>query len=199
MYRNQIDWDKADRDSKNDYTASTYSYFSTSCPQITEVTYYEKDRYGNLVPYGSPLAFSSSYLDVYIKLKFKNGKVAWIASELKERHYNRLKFKKYGIKEWYNSDTYGDRNTGKKEGWMLENGKDYHLDGAVEKGYNPWYVNLYPDNKIRIWDMRTADKSNKITNTTQEITIDPDSGYVTRERIELWNDDAIMTIPRLKG
>ena len=199
MDRRRIDWDKEDRDSKNDFTASTYTYFTAYCPNIKEVTYYETDRYGKLVPYGSPQAFNSSFLDVYIKLKFINGKVAWIVAELKERKYNRYIYAKFGIIEPYNSDTYGDRNTGKREPWMLEKGKDYHLDGALEKGLNPWYVNIYPDNVIRIWDMRTADKSSIITKTNKAVTIDTDSQLVTKERIGLWNEDAIMTIPRLKG
>ena len=170
-----------DRKAKNDFTASTYSYFTTHYPQYTAITYYEADKWGNLIPYGDPRAYEQAHIDTYIKLE-SSARTITYSVELKER--------------WgrYISTYYGEEG---QEGWVYNYEKDGWLMDEVEKGRIPLFCNEYPDDKMTIWNILKVDKSHNIRKAIKKVNIDPNSERKVQDRIQLWNKDGI-TIERIR-
>lgn len=172
-----------DRESKNDYTASTVAYLNENYPNITGITFYEPDEDGDLVPYGDWRASTTAHIDIVADLSWDGGNVTYSA-EIKERWGN------------YTSDFYG--KDGQNKGWVYNIEKDGWLEKECSLGRIPIYVNLYPDGVIRVWNINKIDKSHHTTLPIKKIHTDPDSPRVEQERIELWNRDG-KTYKRIKG
>lgn len=172
-----------DRPAKNDFTASTYSHFLTACPEWV-ATYYEWDKDGNVVPYGDPSASEQSHLDIMIKMDNRNdGRTKFYGAEIKERLGK------------YISTYYGEEG---QEGWMYNLPKDTYLQMAANRGIIPLFANLYPDQKVTIWNIKKVKRSDTITKDIKRINIDPDSKKIPQERLQLWNKDG-TTIRRING
>lgn len=171
-----------DRQAKCDYTASTYDYFRSYYPQFTAITFFEADEEGNLIPFGDKRAYQQAHIDVYTLLESERTAYTY-STEIKER--------------WgrYVSDFYGEEG---KEGWVYNIEKDDWLEKENDKGRIPLFANLYPDDKITIWNINKVDKSQHIHKAIKKVNIDPDSPRKVQERIQLWNKDG-KTIRRIKG
>ena len=167
-----------DRPSKDTFTSTTYNYWTSTFPE-SEITYWEKTSTGDLVPYGSVEADEQAREDIYVYFrKSPRNSLKLLVFELKER---------WGI---YISTYYGKE--GDEEGWILEEKKyDDLLKVAEASGASIYYVNIYPDDIIQIWNLLKHPPMGKITKTTNRYTVEPERGKVTRDRLEVWNKDAL--------
>ena len=159
---------ECDKQSKYDFTASTINYLQEKYyDKDMTVVFKELDKYGNIVEFNSPYANPQSRTDL---IMFFNG-VAY-SIELKER--------------WgrYTSNYYGEE--GCKEGWMLNIDKEEEL--KKNKNYIPLYVNLYPDNVVRTWNLNNIKHYSTITKDICKTTV-VESEKKTQNRYELWNKD----------
>lgn len=117
-----------------------------------------------------------SPMDLYLTAHTSHSAYTY-AFELKERQYP------------YLSDKYGGKG---QEGWVLEDVKISNFKKAVSNGYAVCYVNLYPDNVIRIWnlckapegalDYRGGEKEYKAH------TVDDEGGKYKKSKVEIFND-----------
>lgn len=168
-----------DRQSKYDFTASTVTYIQDIYyNKDVEIVFKEIDKNGNLVILGNPYANTQSTTDLAM---FIND-IPYMV-ELKER--------------WgkYHSTFYGKEND--NEGWVLEKKKKEALFKAKEKGYIPLYVNIYPDGKVRIWNLNKIKLSDTKQKTAPKTTV-VDSGKIEKDIYELWNIDSIE-IEKVRG
>ena len=166
-----------DRQSKYDFTASTVSYLCAAYgDKVKSIIFKEFDKYNNLVEFDSKYASTTSRSDLVM---YYNGKPYII--ELKER---------WGI---YTSNFYGKEDD--EEGWMLNIPKKEELLG--QNWAIPLYVNLYPDNVIRLWNLNKIEEYNTINKVINEKTVE-ESQKKLQDRYEVWNKDS-KVIQRIKG
>lgn len=126
-----------DRQSKCDFTASTYNYYVQNGYPVPE--YLEMDKNGNLIPFGSPEANGSSREDVFLRW----GNIV----------------KAYEIKECYDypSNIYFKV----LDGCICDDKKFPAFDELyAASGITTSWVELYTDDKIRIWPLYKMDKEN---------------------------------------
>ena len=170
-----------DRQAKNDFTASTFAYITSSCPDWS-VSYFEWDSTGTEIPYGDERSYEQSHMDVGMRLTNSSSTHTYVA-EIKERTYN--------------STAYGKE--GDKEGWMYNIPKDKYLHNEQEKGNIPLFSNLYKDGVVAIWNMSKVHPDKEVlVKDIKKINIDPHSKKIPQERLQLWNRDATM-IKRKRG
>lgn len=167
-----------DRQSKYDFTASTVSYLSKLYPnKELSVVFKEFDKEnGALVDFDSKQSSTVSPSDLVM---FFNDQPYII--ELKERWGN------------YTSDRYGKDTD--EEGWMLNIEK--HRTLTIQKTAIPLYVNLYPDDVVRLWNLNKITKFNTINKNIPEYSV-IESEKKNQNRYEVWNRDS-KVIKRLKG
>lgn len=167
-----------DRQSKYDFTASTVCHLSKLYPnkEISVVFKEFNKEDGSLVDFDSNLSSTVSPSDLVM---FFNDQPYII--ELKER--------------WgkYTSDRYGEE--GDEEGWMLNIEK--HQSLTTQKWAIPLYVNLYPDNVVRLWNLNKINSYNTINKNIPKYTV-VESDKKNQDRYEVWNRDS-KVITRLKG
>ncbi len=186
-YSNGLSYD-CDISSKYATTATCEYYFNTTNSTWTGRTYWERTEAGELVPFGSDNVNRTDRLDIFIRLE--NGKkVLWCAVEIKERWNN------------YVSDYYGKE--GQDKGWFLNIEKDSVLKEYANKGFCPLYINLYPDNKTRVWNLWKVNniaklEDTKTSNYIKKQNINPDSKRVLQDRYQLWNSWGV-TLPTIRG
>lgn len=166
----------SDRQSKYDFTASTINHLLETGKSNINVTFFEFDDNGNMVEFDSPKASSTSRSDLIMSY---NGTLYKI--ELKER------------KGKYVSDYYGKE--GDSEGWMLNIEKKNEL--LKDKNFIPLFVNLYPDDKIRIWNLNKIEGYDEIHKDISKYTVAV-SEKMPQERLGVWNKDSKI-IDRIKG
>lgn len=165
-----------DRQSKYDYTASTVSYIGELYKnQDVTIVFKEFDSEGNLVEFDSPDSSKTSRSDLVMYFN----DICYVI-ELKERW------------KQYHSNYYGKDED--NEGWMLNIEKYKELKNA--DGI-PLYINLYPDNVIRIWNLNKIDDYQTITKNIHKTTV-LNSDIKRQDRYQVWNRDSIE-IPRIKG
>ena len=161
---------KCDRQSKYDFTASTVNYLESIYPnkEITLV-FKELDEDGNLVNFGSKNVSKTSSTDLVM---FFND-IKYVI-ELKER--------------WgkYHSTYYND--------WMLNIDK---VEALTESDGIPLYVNLYPDEKVRIWNLNKITDFQTITKDIHKTTV-VESEIKRQDRYVVWNKNSKL-IKRIKG
>lgn len=167
---------QCDRQSKYDFTASTVNYISSIGKKNVKIRFYEFDEDGHMVEFDSPQSSTTSRSDLVMDY---NGSLYKI--ELKER------------KGKYVSDYYG--KDGDSEGWMLNiEKKDELLNDA---SYIPLYVNLYPDNKVRLWNLNKIEEYDKMKKDISRYTVAA-SEKRTQNRLGVWNRDSKL-FERVKG
>lgn len=172
---------KCDRQSKYDFTFSIANYLFNQLGKKGSVTFKEYDKNGNLVPFDTEYVDDKCRTDlVMFYTTSTNTQDVRYEIELKERWKH------------YTSDYYGKE--GDKEGWMLNIDKVEELN---KKEGIPLYVNLYPDNKIRIWNLNKTTDYQTITKPIHKTTVLP-SEVKLQDRYEVWNKDSIL-IDRVKG
>lgn len=175
MSRNRLNWD-CDRQAKKDFTATTYA-ICTASPVYSSVTFYEKDKNGDFVPFGSISASQTSHYDVWMDFTTS----AWTKRyvfELKERHNPDDRYSTAIINE---------------EKWP-------EFVRLRKEGIIPMWVELYDNGKIRIWNLNSIDfnKLNLNYYEIKKINIDPDSEkkWQTRREIPMeWG----KTYGRIRG
>ncbi len=100
------------------------------------------------------------------------------AFELKERDWR------------YPSDKYGTQ--GNRGGWILEDHKIENFHKAEAAGYQVIYVNLYPDNVIRNWNITKAPEGalehRGGVRTYNLHTVDDEGGKYNKAKVEIFND-----------
>lgn len=172
-----------DRKAKDDWTASTASYLDNKwCSNASDYGYkfFESTTTGELVPYGDPTADIHSHMDLYLTLYKGLTPVLTYAIELKER--------------WgrYVSTLYGEE--GDDEGWMYNEEKGEYFEREIELGRIPVFSNLYPDNKITIWNLLRIPEENihHMVKPIKKINIDPNSKKEEQARNGLMNKDGMM-------
>lgn len=172
-----------DRRAKCDFTASTANYLRQKWG--SDFAFYESDKEGNLVPFGSEYSDIHSHMDLYIVLYSAWTAVVTYAVELKERQGR------------YTSKSYGEEG---QEGWMYNIPKDTYFKKEMDAGRKPLFANLYPDSAITIWNIAKISPENigSTTKMIKGINIDPLSPKREQERLLLMNKDGI-TIPRIQG
>ena len=168
MNRNELNFD-CDRPAKNDFTATTYN-LATGLTNYGSIEYYEGKKKcvespDDLVPYGSLDANEKSHYDIWMKYTTNDGSRIWYVFELKERNNPSDYYPTAFINEekWPEFVTYRD------------------------KGIIPCWVELYTDNKIRIWNLRTTDFCHLKCSMRfiKQINIDPDSPKKMQIRREI--------------
>lgn len=170
-----------DKTSKEEFIVSTTAYWNEQAPEWT-ITFYGIDNINengqltdfNIVPLGTES--EKSHLD--LAMEATNGDIThWYAFELKER--------------WgkYVSTFYGDESL-KQEPWIYNMEKDDFLDIAKNKGFKPMYVNLYPDDIIRVWDISKIDNSTLpiLDKWIKEKNVVEESPKKLQKRYGLWNN-----------
>lgn len=166
-----------DRQSKYDFTASTVNYISRMYDNkdIT-IVFNELDANGNLVEFDSANASETARTDL---IMFFNGKGYNI--ELKER--------------WgrYTSDYYGKE--GDKEGWFV-NIEKYNVL-MNNKEYIPIFANLFPDGKVRIWNLNKLNNLHVLTKNIAKTNV-IESDVIPQKRYDVWNKDGKI-FDRVKG
>ena len=78
---------------------------------------------------------------------------------------------------------------------MLNIDKEEELKN--NKNYIPLYVNLYPDNVVRTWNLNNIQHYSTITKDICKTTV-VESEKKTQNRYELWNKDG-KSFERIKG
>lgn len=165
-----------DRQSKYDFTASTVNYMEQKYSnKDIELVFKEFDNKGNLVDFDSNESDIESQSDIAM---LYNGILYVI--ELKERLGK------------YNSTYYGKVND--VEGWFLNKEK---LKSLLSHNAIPLYVNVYPDGKIRIWNLNNINEYQSITKNIHKKTVE-ESPLLQQDRFMVWNKDS-KEIDRIKG
>lgn len=163
-----------DRQAKCDFTASTTSYLHNNYGYVSSITWYEKDEEGNIVPFGSPSASTTTRQDVFL-----NYGSVWYAIELKERDL--CSYARFLV----------------EEGSFLNEEK---VEPLMETGMIPLWSELYTDGVIRIWNLRKI-KPTSLRSTTKmikTITIDPNARKKPQNRLLLPINKA-KEIKRIRG
>ena len=118
-----------------------------------------------------------SPIDMYLTASTESGSFTY-AFELKERQYP------------YLSDRYGCE--GQDDGWVLEDWKIKNFKDAEAAGYQAVYVNFYPDDIIRIWNLSKAPEGalerRGGNRTYHRHTVDDEGGTYSKAKVELFND-----------
>lgn len=122
-----------DRPAKNDLTASTLTFLFKN---NKNVSFWEKDINGNLVPYGDPRAYEQDRYDLYIKYYD-----FWFAVEMKSRDLSHISY-------WVTAAT---------EGEMFEIEKCEETKELQQEGYICLWAAVYNDGRIRIWQLNYMD------------------------------------------
>lgn len=171
---------QCDRQSKYDFTTSVVNYiYNYLGKNDVTISFKEYDNEGNLVDFDSEYVDDKCRTDL-VMFYITSTKDVRYEIELKERWKH------------YTSSYYGKE--GDKEGWMLNIDKVEELN---KKEGIPLYVNLYPDNKIRIWNLNKTTDYQTITKPIHKTTVLP-SEVKLQDRYEVWNKDSIL-IDRVKG
>lgn len=175
----EIDWQ-----SKCDYTASTYSYASRR-PYFSSITFYERDENDTMVPFGSDRAYTQSHTDITTVYTTTYGGSIDIYNELKERKG------KYTHNSHY--------VTASTEGEIMEPYKVECFRPMIAEGKQVRWVVLYPDDKIRIWNLNKIDIDDLPRKPIKKhrYTV-KDSGYIIENEYLLPADKSII-IDRIKG
>lgn len=121
---------RCDNNSKWDFSASTLSHILTAFTSIVNVKMYELGSNNERVEFGKGKTEATT--DIIADFYFNNGSVVSYICELKERDYPSDKF---------------------SNGWILECDKERSLMTMAKEGYIPLYVNLFPDDKVIIWNL----------------------------------------------
>lgn len=174
----EIDWQ-----SKCDFTASTYAYFSM-CSNFSAVTFYEQDKDGHNIPFGDDRAYSQSHTDITFTYYSNCGWEKEVINELKERGGTYTSTNKYLM----------------EEGEIFEPFKKETLQKLKDEGKEVRWAVLYTDGKIRIWNLNKIDLDSlkrRITRKRKH-TIDPNSGYIVENEYLLPADKSII-IDRIRG
>lgn len=176
----EIDWQ-----SKCDFTASTYAISSTM-NNFSSIDYYETNADSELVPFGSDSAFTQSRTDITIVYRTDYGGEAVIYNELKERS------EKYPHNSYY--------VTASTEGEIMEPDKVKHFRPLLKEGKQVRWCVLYPDNKIRIWNLNKLDIDTLPRKPIRKhrYTVIPDSPYVVENEYLLPASESII-IDRING
>lgn len=96
-------------------------------------------------------------------------------------------FELKGRRGRYVSDYYGCEGC---EGWVLEDKKFNELMDAFNlSGYTPYYVNVYPDGVIRMWDVRNVRNDRGKSKVWTRYTDAPSDERYEKSKIELFNKD----------
>lgn len=173
---------ECDRQSKYDFVASVTNYFDDKYGDSdVSCRFYEysTDK-TSLVEFDSEDSDSTSRTDLC--MEFTSGVVSTFYNiELKERLGK------------YADDYYGEEG---KEGWFLNIEKESVLRHCDKI---PIYVNLYPNGKIRIWNLNKVKREDygKETKPIHKYTV-KESEILMQDRYTLMNKQGI-TIPRIKG
>ena len=166
-----------DRQSKYDFTASTVNYVSKMYhgKDIT-VVFKEIDGNGNLVDFDSSDASIVSRTDLIMFFNDIGYNI-----ELKER--------------WgkYHSEYYGKE--GDKEGWFVNIEKYDVL--MNDKRYIPIFANLFPDGKVRLWNLNELNNLHVITKNIAKINV-IESDVIPQKRYDVYNKDG-KVFKRIKG
>jgi hypothetical protein len=168
---------ECDRQSKYDFTASTVSYLcETYGEKVKSIIFKEFDVHGNLIEFDSIYSDSKSRSDLVM---FYNNTPYLI--ELKER--------------WggYHSNWCGKE--GDKEGWFLNIPKKEQL--LNQNWAIPLFVNLYPDNVVRLWNLRKINDYHTLTKIIGNSNVE-DKGERMQDRYDVWNKDSTC-IKRITG
>ncbi|MEE1226331.1 MAG: hypothetical protein UHM08_04410 [Bacteroidales bacterium] len=168
---------ECDRQSKYDFTASTVNYLcEVYGEKVKSIIFKEFDVHGNQVEFDSIYSDSESRSDLV--MYYNN--IPYLI-ELKER--------------WggYHSNWCGKE--GDEEGWFLNIPKKEQL--LNQNWAIPLYVNLYPDNVVRLWNLRQINDYPEHNHTIGIKTVE-DKGRKMQKRNGLWNKDS-KVIQRIKG
>ena len=122
-----------DRNAKNDFTASTYSYYSYN----TGITFFESTSASTLVPFGDDRAWVSSRMDLYIQWDTPYYHIIF-PTEIKERDFP------------------SDKDFIMKEGAYINPEKIEVVKEEINKGNIPLWAEVYTD-KIRVWNLTKID------------------------------------------
>ena len=176
----EIDWQ-----SKCDFTASTYAFVSTKS-NYSAVTYFEQDEAGNLIPFGDDRSNTQSHTDITLLYCTTNGGCNEIFNELKER---------YG--EYTHNSYYVTATT---EGEIMEPYKVEIFKPMIKQGKQVRWCVLYPDGKIRIWNLNKLDIDSLPRKNIRKhkYSIDQSSEYIIENEYLLPADKSII-IDRIKG
>lgn len=169
-----------DETSKKEFINATTKYWEENAPQFSLQWYGVNNNEGTtdftLVQLGKES--DESRLDLGMTASYEGITITYIF-ELKERNYT--------------SEEYGAKPNG--EGWFFNIEKSDVLKKAASKGFVPIYVNLYPDDIIRIWNI------NKVTrerNGVFETITKPINKYYVKEsekilqnRYHLMNNEGV--------
>lgn len=123
---------ECDREAKNDLTASTATYLKFH----PSISFWERTEDGELVPYGDPRADSTAGYDLYMGYK---GYL--FAEEAKERSHGHM----------------DNLVTASTEGEILEIKKKEDTQMLIKQGFVCYWIVLYGDGKIRIWNLNKLD------------------------------------------
>lgn len=166
-----------DRPAKNDFTASTQTYWA-KYGQGDKISFWEMTSACTMVPFGSELASPRSRFDVFINYDDR----IWYAVELKERNHP------------------SDYERTINEGAFMNDEKKALVPQLKEQGYIPLWAELYTDGKIRLWnlDKINLDTLEKKTFGIKKINIDPNSPKITQTRY-LLPVSAATLINRIKS
>lgn len=170
---------ECDKESKEQFINSTTAFWRQEAPQF-ELKWYGVNTTLNedneIVDYtltSLGKEDSTSRLDLAMVASSQGIEIPYIF-ELKERSWK------------YPSDKYGNEG---QEGWMYNMEKDSVLRLAKEKNFVPIYVNLYPDNLIRIWNIGKINQTELpvIEKAIKKQTVIEDSPKVEQKRYTLTN------------
>ena len=157
---------ECDRQAKNDFTASTANYYRQRGCSINDLIFHEMTSGGTFVPFGSPLAFSKSRMDVYMVFK---GLVMYVF-EIKERQIPSTSS--------YIVD----------EGAFLNPEKLEEVKRLISEGYRPIWIELYTDGLIRSWNLFKID-----LNTLQKVR-KPISRYTVYNGKKIMQDRYLLPV-----
>jgi hypothetical protein len=174
---------ECDKESKEQFINSTNAYWAQQAPQFelkwygVNTTLSEDNEIVDYTLTDLGKEDSTSRLDLAMVASFNGVDIPYIF-ELKERSWR------------YPSDRYGNEG---QEGWMYNMEKDSVLRLAKEKNFIPIYVNLYPDNLIRVWNIGKISKTELpvIEKPIKKQTVIEDSPRVEQKRYTLANNQGI--------
>lgn len=209
------DFDRSDRQTKNDYTASTTALLVISGCNRNDIEWSEFTSAGTFVPFGSELAYTSAPIDVimiykkkYIRyIELKGRRYASTAKFFKEEGSMCNKEKVENFERIVNGKIKFDYFKKDKDGNEIldSRGKtiyDYSVVYDIPIGKCCW-GELYPDEVIRTWwDLEKIGfdnlKPTKYEKMIKKIEIDPDSQKEPQKRGYLQIADA-MEYNRITG